>query len=163
MRFALQLIVLMLAGVTFAAGGCSRTDTFDIAVRNDTTGPITLALTKDGPPYEHTWAAPEDLAIGSPSADERHAYLMLEPGKEGYVSVKGKFDHNTNGYLRVYRGDLQISDMNAIGPASPNRVDLPLRPGANRFAIADVGGRLGEGRDARTPAAPPATSPAAAR
>jgi hypothetical protein len=167
MRFVPRLFLLLLACVAFT--GCSRTDTFDIAVRNDTAGPLTLALAKDGPPYEQTWASPEELAIESPRADERHAYLMLEPGKEGYVTLKGKFDRNTRGYLRAYRGDLQISEMNAIGPASTNRLDLLLRPGPNAFVIMDAGGRLTERRDAspspRTPPAPatPASSaPAAA-
>src|SRR5687768_6703592 len=127
MRCALHLLMLLLACV--AVTGCSRTDTFDISVRNDTAGPLTLALTKDGPPFERMWAGPEDLAIESPRADERHGYVVLPPGRVADVTVKGRFDAQSRGYLRVYRGDLQISEMSAIGPASHSRIDLILTPG----------------------------------
>jgi hypothetical protein len=135
----MRLILLMLLGVV---AGCSRTDKFDVSVRNETTGPLTLALTKDGPPFERLWAGPEDLAIESPRADEQHGFVVLPPGKDADVSIEGKFDSQTRGYLRVYRGDLAISDMNAIGKSSPNRLDLMLTPGPNRFVIVDADGKL---------------------
>jgi hypothetical protein len=134
--------LIAVAGISLLLVGCARTDKFDVSVRNDTAGPLTLALTKDGPPFERVWAGPEDLAIESPRADEQHGFVVLPPGKEADVAIEGKFDRGTRGYLRVYRGDLQISDMTAIGPASPNRIDLPLQPGTNRFVIADANGRL---------------------
>ena len=151
-------LVHALAFVAFASVllvGCSRTEKFDITVRNDTGGPVTIALTKDGPPFEPVWASPEDLAIGSPKADEQHGYLMLPAGKEADVSVQGKFDSGTRGYLRVYRGDLQISDMVAIGPGSPNRLDVPLRPGPNRVVVGQSQGRLAEKRDTGVPSTAP--------
>ena len=125
-----------------ALPGCARTENFDITVRNDTVAPLTIALTKDGPPFERMWAGPEDLAIESPKADEQHGYVVLPPGREAEVSVAGKFDRGTRGYLRVYRGEPDISGMIAIGPVSPNRLDVPLRPGANRVAIVEENGRL---------------------
>jgi hypothetical protein len=134
--------------------GCARTENFDVTVRNSTTSPVTLALTKDGPPFEALWASPEDLAIQSPKAEEKHGYVVLPPGKEGDVSLQGKFDKGTRGYLRVYRGDLQVSEMNAIKSDSPNRVDLPLSSGRNVFVIVDTGGRLAEQRDDGAPATP---------
>jgi hypothetical protein len=137
--------------------GCSRTEKFDVTVRNSTQSSVTLALTKDGPPFEALWASPEDLAIQSPNAEEKHGYVVLPPGKEGDVSVQGKFDKGTRGYLRVYRGDLQVSEMNAIRSDSPNRLDLPLSPGRNVFVIVDSHGRLAEQRDGDAPAA--ATTP----
>ena len=144
MRWALSISFATV--VTFLTIGCARTEKFDVSVRNETRTPLTLALTKDGPPFEHVWAGPEDLAIESPRADEQHGFVVLPPGREADVSVQGKFDRGTRGYLRVYRGDLQISDMTAIGPASPNRLDLPLTPGPNRFVIDDTTGRLEAGR-----------------
>lgn len=140
---------LLLASMPFVCAcltltGCARTDTFDLSVRNETPGPLTLALTKDGPPFERIWASPEDLAIESPRADEQHGYVVLPPGREADVTVKGKFDSQTRGFLRVYRGQLNLSEMNAIGPASQNRLDLLLRPGVNRFVIVEVAGRLAE-------------------
>lgn len=126
--------------------GCTRPDKFDIVVRNDTAGPLTLALTKDGPPFERLWAAPEDLAIESPQAEEQHSYVVLPAGREAEVSVEGRFDAGTRGYLRVYRGEPLIPEMVAMSPASPNRLDLRLRPGPNRFVIGDSAGRLVEKR-----------------
>jgi hypothetical protein len=149
MRLVSTFVLLIVSCVTIL--GCARTDTFNISVRNDTAGPLTLALTKNGPPFEHKWAAPEDLAIEAPTADEQHGYVVLPPGKEADVDVQGKFASSTRGYLRVYRGDLQISEMNAIGPTSSNRLDLPLKAGANRFVIADASGRLTEHRDSGSP------------
>lgn len=136
------LIATLLAVGCAGFVGCTRTDSFDISVRNDTARPITLALTKDGPPFEQLWASPEDLAIGSPHNDEQHGYVVLPPSRAADVSVKGKFESHSRGYLRVYRGDLQISEMNALGRQSPNRLDLPLHPGANHFVIGDADGRL---------------------
>jgi hypothetical protein len=138
-----NLVVQFVFASTFLVG-CVRTEKFDISVRNDTAGPLTLALTKDGPPYERTWAAPEDLAIESPRAndDQPHGFVLLPAGREADVSIEGKFDGGARGVLRVYRGDLAISDMNAIGRTSSNRLDLTLNPGANRFVIAEKQGRL---------------------
>jgi len=80
------LVTLFLAALT----GCTPTQSFDISVHNQTNNPVTLWLTKDGPPFEPLWASPEDLAIQSPGADEKHGYVVLPPGKEGDVSVQGK-------------------------------------------------------------------------
>jgi hypothetical protein len=154
---------VLLAGIVT---GCTRTEKFDVTVRNGTQSSLTLALTKDGPPFEPLWASPEDLAIQSPNAEEKHGYVVLAPGKEGDVSVQGKFDRGTRGYLRVYRGDLQVSEMNAIKSNSPNRLDIILAPGRNVFVIVDARGRLeeqrnGDGEGSAAPATPatPATRP----
>ena len=174
MRFVHVLAVVAVASALLV--GCARTETFDITVRNDTGGPVTIALTKDGPPFERMWAGPEDLAIESPLNDEQHGYAVLPPGRSADVSVEGKFDRGTRGYVRVYRGDPDLSGMIAIGPVSPNRLDVPLRPGANQIVIGESQGRLvqqrggpaadvaaeTEGPAEATAAAQPA-SPAAAR
>lgn len=139
MRLILPILLTIVAG-------CARTDKFDISVRNETSNALTLALTKDGPPFEQLWAGPEDLAIESPHAEEEHGFVVLPPGKDADVSLEGKFDAQTRGYLRVYRGDLLISDMNAIGKSSPNRLDLLLTPGPNHFVIIDAGGKLAAGK-----------------
>jgi hypothetical protein len=154
--FGIVAVVLLLGAIDT---GCSRTDKFDLTVRNSTKSPLTLALTKDGPPFEPVWASPEDLAIQSPGADEKHGYVVLPPGKEGDVSVQGKFESGTHGYLRVYRGDLQVSEMNAIRSSSPNRLDIKLSPGRSTFVIVDSAGRLAEQRDGDASAAEPMPMP----
>ena len=162
MRGMRMTFVLGLVAVCSAFGGCSRTETFNILVRNDTRTPVTLTLAKNGPPFERVWASPEDLAVESPAADEEHSYLVLPPGREAEVpTVTGRFSGGTRGFLRVYRGDLDVSDMNAISPASPNRLDLPLKPGTNRFVIAQSGGRLVAAKqDAPASPVPATTAPA---
>ena len=65
MRFAFSIAFAVFA--TLLLTGCARTEKFDVSVRNDTSSPLTLALTKDGPPFEHVWAGPEDLAEAAAS------------------------------------------------------------------------------------------------
>ncbi|MDB5296447.1 MAG: hypothetical protein JWO31_2430 [Phycisphaerales bacterium] len=135
-----------------AAAGCgagTRTDTFDIDIKNGTSGPVTLSLAKSGPPYEPTWATPEDLAIESPKIREEWAgnpsgMGTIPPGKTASVKgLTGRFDGGSRGLLRAYAGELTISQMLARGKDSPDRVEVPLVPGANRVVLTDKGGRIG--------------------
>src|SRR5438552_12672165 len=61
----LSLLCLLLTG-------CHNYEsrTYDVTVHNRTAEPITIWLTKDGPPYEAGWLSPEDLAIESPRQNE---------------------------------------------------------------------------------------------
>src|SRR5688500_5157788 len=106
--------------------GCgAATHTFDVSVSNDTEEPITVWLTKDGPPYEKSWRSPEDLAIESP-AGARVAGVKIPPGQSATTgSMKGKFDEGTLAILRVYGGDYTFSDLLAVSRGSPNRADVP--------------------------------------
>ena len=56
--------------------------------------------------------------------------------------LKGQFDSGTHAYLRVYNGELNISEMLAKGPGSPDRVDIPLEPGRNEITIVFEGTHL---------------------
>src|SRR6478609_7191105 len=64
--------IVVTALLTLIGAGCAptQTRTFDVTVRNQTPGPLTLSLAKDGPPFEPTWATPEDIAKESPKARE---------------------------------------------------------------------------------------------
>ncbi|QOV89586.1 hypothetical protein [Humisphaera borealis] len=132
----------------FAGCGATRTDSFDIDLRNATGQPLTLSLAKDGPPYEPSWATPQDLAIESPKRREQWSggpsgMAALPPGKTASVKgLRGQFNPGVNGYLRVYAGDLTISEMLSREKGSPSRVDLMLKPGANKFVIAEKAGSL---------------------
>ena len=133
-----------------ATCGCTatRTDTFDVDIRNATDEPVTLSLAKDGPPYEPTWATPEDLALESPKLREEWAggpsgMGVVPPGKTASVKgLTGRFDGDSRGFLRAYTGDLTISQMLSKGRESPDRVDVRLAPGANRIVLVDKGGRI---------------------
>lgn len=142
--------VLWVAACIALMAGCSgrRTDSFDIEVRNATSQPLTLSLAKDGPPYEPAWATPQDLAIETPKRREQWSggpsgMGAVPAGKTASVAgLRGQFDSGVSGYLRIYGGELTISEMLARGSDSPGRVDVRLSPGANRIVITERAGRL---------------------
>ena len=55
------------------AAGCESYETrvYDVSVKNDSAGPITIWLTKNGAPFEPGWLAPEEIAIESPKQPEK--------------------------------------------------------------------------------------------
>ncbi|HEX8915433.1 MAG TPA: hypothetical protein VF796_23980 [Humisphaera sp.] len=143
-RAALLLLLLAPAALT----GCSsaRSASFDIDVRNASPAPVTITLTKDGPPFEAAWASPEDLTIETPKIRERRSewagsatgMAVVPPGKSASIrGFTGKFDVGTQAILRVYSGEPTLSQMVARGPKSFDRVDVPLNPGPNRVVVKD--------------------------
>jgi hypothetical protein len=147
---ALVLLVSVAVLLAFIGGGCSptQTRTFDVTVRNQTPGPLTLSLAKDGPPYEPAWATPEDVATESPKLREdwRRTQGGMKAVPSGRVAdvrgLTGKFESGTHAYLRVYAGELTISEMLSKSPGSPDRVDVPLQPGTNEITIVTEGTHL---------------------
>ena len=147
--------LLLVCSAALTVWGCTstRTDTFDVEIRNATSGPVTLSLSKNGPPYEPTWATPEDLAIESPKLREEWAggpsgMGVVPAGKTASVKgLTGQFDAGTRGFLRAYAGDLTISQMLARSQGSPDRVDVELTPGVNRIVLTDKSGRITAGAD----------------
>jgi hypothetical protein len=137
-----MLLPALLLGVFL---GCSshRKETFDINVTNSTAGPVTISLAKDGPPYEAAWATPEDVAIESTRYRERGGMQVIPPGKTAFVEkLTGRFDPNVQGFLRVYAGDVTLSEMLSRSRGSPGRVDVPLAPGRNNIRVVDQGGQI---------------------
>ena len=63
--------------------GCSSAKeyTFDVSVKNESGRPITLWLTKDGPPMEEGWRSPEQVAMQSPGHEERISGVLVPDGK----------------------------------------------------------------------------------
>jgi hypothetical protein len=147
---ALVLLVSLATFLAFVGGGCSptQTRTFDVTVRNQTPGPLTLSLAKDGPPYEPAWATPEDVATESPRLREdwrrtQGGMKAVPPGRVADVrGLTGKFESGTHAYIRVYAGELSISEMLSKSRGSPDRVDVPLQPGANEITIVIEGTHL---------------------
>jgi hypothetical protein len=144
------LVPFVLVAAFASGGGCSPTQTrkFDVTVRNQTPGPLTLSLAKDGPPYEPTWATPEDVAKESPRLREDWrrtpgGMSALPAGRVADVrGLTGQFESGTHAYLRVYAGELNISEMLSKSPGSPDRVDVPLVPGTNEITIVLEGTHL---------------------
>jgi hypothetical protein len=146
MTMKMKCIALLtwLVALTMVAGGCSNAKTreYELYVHNQTSQPISLWLTKDGPPIEAGWRTPEDLAIEMLDT-ERFPGRLVPPGDVAtHAPVKGEFGPRTNAVLRVYSGATTVSQILATGRRDPNRLDIVLRPGMNRLAVTDADGKL---------------------
>jgi hypothetical protein len=122
--------------------GCNSAEkrTYDVALRNDSTRPVTIWLTKNGPPWEDGWKSPEDLAIESPRISERIAGVIVPPGKIALTGkVTGSFLPNVDAIIRVYRGQLTFSEILAVSRGNTARMDIPLKPGINDLVVTDLG------------------------
>jgi hypothetical protein len=139
----LTSLLLPLPALLFAIG-CAETRTFQIGVRNETTQPITCGLTKVGGKYEHQWRSPEQAVVRTTGEDERGwDSVVVPPGElRSAGPVKGNFSGGAVAILRVYGGDLNLSDALAVSRGSPGRVDVPLEEGRNAIIIRDAGGKL---------------------
>ena len=137
-----------ISSLVFIVGCAPQARLYNVSVKNDTANPITVNLTKDGPPVEEAWASPEDIAGGKIKIgpESRLSYQTLQPGKtQGVHGIPGQFDAKTHAILRVYRGgDLQIRDMLKLSPGL-DRQDVVLGDGDNRFIVRDAGGKLSVG------------------
>jgi hypothetical protein len=125
--------------------GCAKTQSYQVAVRNETPRPITVGFAKEeGGPFETAWATPEDIAINSPSyAQQNWDSVQIPPGKTGVAGpLAGKFDGSARAFLRVYAATGKLEDLVAISRASPHRVDVLLSPGRNAIVIRVEGDKL---------------------
>ncbi len=150
--------ILWLIGAMLSVG-CSSTKeySFNITVRNETAGPVTIWLTKEGPPAESGWRSPEQVAIQSPGTEERINGTLVPPGKTAYTpTIKGTFGPGSSAWLRIYDGKyLDFSDLLAVSPRSAKRVDQFLYPGVNRLVVKSRNGRIYAETD-QTPSTAPA-------
>lgn len=141
----LGTMLLWVLGAVFLAGCSSaREYTFDVSVKNDSAGPVTIWLTKDGPPLEQGWRSPEQVALRSPGHEERIGGVLVPPGKTASTGpIKGKFEPGTFAWLRIYDGKYEsFSDLLAVSPRSSKRVDQPLDPGVNQLVVRSRNGRI---------------------
>jgi hypothetical protein len=124
--------------------GCADSRTFNVSLKNDTSLPIVAWITKTGGPYEPLWRSPEDYAIERPGgAKDQTTGVYVQPGERiGPTKITGQFDKGVAAVLRVYLNPRSINDVLAIGPNSPNRVDVQLEPGVNQFIASNANGKL---------------------
>ena len=136
-------LTLAFAILTLCGAGCGpsfETRTYDITVRNDSTRPVTLWLTKTGPAYEQGWKSPEDLAIESPKANEPIGAIPVPVGKTAYTGkLTGRFRSDVDAVLRVYVGLHSFSELLAISRGSSDRLEIALTPGKNDLVVTDLG------------------------
>lgn len=136
---ALGAVLLLSGGV-----GCSQTQHYDLAVRNQTPQPLTIWLTKNGPEDEPAWRSPEEIAIGQVmTRGGPVAGVVIQPERVATTKIDGKFAGDTRAILRIYRGQLGINEILAISNGSPDRLDIYLPPGVSRILVQDTdAGRL---------------------
>ena len=134
MRIApLALIALFAAG----CGPSAHLRTFNYQIANDLDEPITIFLTKTGPPLEPGWLAPEQLATAPLSEDSAHHDGRVVPPKTQLISTAtGKFVEGSDAVVRIYRLTGTIDDFAAISPGSPKRADVLLQRSDNSFVVS---------------------------
>ena len=136
---------ICLIGLACLLAGCAQQRTFQVAVRNETTQPITVGFAKEeGGPFEPAWATPEEVAIGTPSyAEHNWDSVEVPPGRTGVAGpIAGKFDGNARAFLRVYAATGKLEDLIAISRSSPHRADVLLSPGRNAIIVRVENDRL---------------------
>lgn len=139
MRRTPYLLPLLLLAV-----GCAETRSFQIAVRNETKGPITVGMAKEGGKYEPQWQSPEEAVVRVSGKDERGwDSVVVPPGETRSAGpIKGDFSGGALATVRVYAGDLELSDVLAISRGSPSRLDVPLDEGRNAIIVREEAGKL---------------------
>ena len=137
-----SLLLCLVAIALVTCGGCTnaQTRTYQIKVENRSSKPVTVWLTKDGPPWEEGWKSPEDLAIESPKADEPIGGVVVPPGESRVTrDVKGKILPDVDAVLRVYLGQLTFNELLAVSRGSIDRKEVKLQPGPNIVVVTDFG------------------------
>jgi hypothetical protein len=136
--------------------GCARTRTYDVTVRNGTHEPITLGLVKEGGPREQKWVSPEEAAIHDQKPVSVN-WVAIPPGeRRGVGPISGRFYRSAQAVLRVYEGNLNLSQILAVDAGAPNRVDVPIQPGKTVLTVIERRGQVSvvSGRDLGPPPAP---------
>src|SRR5689334_16598768 len=132
MKFAI-LCLLALFGVGCASSSspsATPTKSFSVEVHNQSDRPVTLWLTKDGPPAEEGWLTPEKVVDSGGKL--KYDLAFVPAGKTGFTDeFTGVFPKGTNAVLRVYEGEKEVFDL----AKESTHVDAVLKPGANRFSI----------------------------
>ncbi len=136
MRFALPLLM-------FTMIGCAPARTYDVKVRNDLNQPITVWLTKNGPPAEANWLSPEQIAMGENPAGGRVAGSPVPSGKTAETGkIRGKFEAGAQAVLRIYLGQPTLDELLAMSPQSQTRIDVILPPGQSSLIVREQAGKL---------------------
>ena len=135
------IVSLMVAATAL---GCGSGKSYQVEVKNQTLQPVTLWLTKDGPPREAGWFSPEDLAQMPEDAQTGYDLAIVPPGKTGFTgNVSGDFPKGTNAVVRVYEGQKELFHILEDAKAGrSSRVDQVLKPGMNRFSVVDRDGKM---------------------
>src|SRR2546430_559981 len=103
MKFAIAATLLALV---FIPVGCNSTGggSYSVVVKNESARPVTLWLTKDGPPAEEGWLTPEQIV--KDKRELKYDLAFVPPGRTGITEkMSGRFPRGTHAVLRVYEGE----------------------------------------------------------
>ena len=144
-----QLAILLL--LLLPACAQYETRSFEIVVKNETAGPISLGLVKNGPPQEQGWIAPHEVAMMAPQLSDRRWGWVVGPGEsKTFGPYSGKFAPGTQAMLRIFAGTPTIDEMVSFSRDDPERLDIYLWPGRSAYVIRNATGKL----EYRVPASP---------
>ena len=117
--------------------GCTEKRSYTVSVKNETARPLTVGLVTSEASFDDAnWASPEDVAILHAHSDDQTWGVTVAPGKTGRAGpIDARFSSDGSAWLRIYAGELTVSELLAISKGSPNRLDLRLHDGDNRFVI----------------------------
>lgn len=139
-RSTLQLATLALSALAGALSVGCATDhkySFAVSLKNESHEPVTVWLTKNGPPEEPEWLSPEALSNSRAASIGAINGVVIPPGKTAEMPpLAGRFAPDTLAILRVYAGQLTLDQMLATPPDGKLRVDVPLREGMNHLAVS---------------------------
>lgn len=141
----MMIRICMVALALMFVAGCAGTtsQSFDVRVKNESSQPITVWLTKDGPPFEPKWASPEEIATERPGGSDTYLGVIVPPTKSGETgSVEAILQPETNAWLRIYSGAEKFSELLAMSKGNPNRLDIKLEPGINSYVVKDSPGGI---------------------
>ncbi len=137
----IPIVTPLLASSLLALAACSDVQqrTYDLSVTNRSDAPITVWLTKNGPPYEDSWLSPEDLVQNSPKMSDRIPGVQIDPGRTAAAKVNGQFEPDTQAILRVY-ATTGFDNILAMSRDQPGRLDLEIAPGPVDIEITGKNG-----------------------
>ncbi len=137
-------LIVFVSPLLLLVGCAAPTYTFQVAVKNETSQPLTLWLTKDGPPSEPAWISPEELSQSTYYDVAPISAVVLNPGDARIAEpTSGKFPAGVHAILRIYDGNLKFSQILATGRDSMLRIDQTLQhEGLNQFVVHNVDGKL---------------------
>ena len=123
-------VTMLLLLAPLAAGCAGPSKSYNVTVHNNADLPVTLWLTKDGPPPEKGWYTPDEFLQAPPG--ERSPGVQLPAGKTAHTgNVSGTFPQGTHAVLLIFRAG---SSANAPGKSEP--LTVPLEPGKSDLAVA---------------------------
>ncbi len=140
MRFPLLALPLL---CTMLVGCSVPTRTYEISVKNEMTQPITVWVTKSGPPVKRRWLSPEQLATYVNPPGDPIAGRAVPPSKTAHAGpLVGHFPEGTEAILRVYLGQHTLDELLAMGVRNSDRVDVTLSPGRSAYLVHEANGKM---------------------